>query len=361
MAVNSKFVFVGELVLPRDISSFYNEAEDGSRVSIGFSVAEGEKNKGWVEATGFKNKTIKVRNKDGNQIEFDWDDRLDPLVVSEVAGGAKFYVNLGDDFGGQKEFVSKYDMVKFLAEQLQNYSGKVKVKGIWEKNPWKGKISNRFSITSVYAAKPDEVSALTLEAALFYNTECVDQSDFKDNQKIYVNGYVEQYVRAEGKRMLFPQQMVMSQAAYRMDDPAHAAKWNKKVSYLKEELPKRKKYAHLLWNCRLVNGAEEVPFDESMLTDAQREMIECGLSTIDEFKPKSRVYGPKLTEIRMVKPSLSGAYADGPVECEESNGEIEARIFTFEKEESLEEVLKEDILKAPAVEQPTDDDADDLF
>lgn len=367
MAINSRFSFVGKLVLPRDLSSFYFEAEDGSRVSIGFNVAEGEQNRGWVEAVGFKNKTVKTRSKDGNNLEIDWDERLNPAVVNDVAGGSKFYVDLGEDFGGSNAFVSKYDMIKFLADKLPTYNGNVTVKGMWEKNPWKGNIKDRFTITSVYAANPDVKPALTLDMALFYNTDSIDNTDFKDSQKIYVNGYIEQYVRAEGKRMLFPQQAILSQTAYNTENPRHMAKWNVNVSYLKEKLPKKKKMAHIHWSCRLVNGAEEVSFDESMLTTTQLEMIECGLATIDDFKPKSRVFGSKVTEIRLNKPVLTGEYVDGPVECDETLEEIEERVFRFTEEESLEDVLnktekpKENLLKSAVVESDDDEEDDDLF
>lgn len=354
MAMNSKFTFVGELAIPRSFDSFFNERETG-QVNIGFNVVEGPQNRGWVEAIGFKNKTIRTRDREGNSIEFDWEDRLDPAVVAEVAPGSKFYVKLGEEFGGDQEFVSKYDMIKYLAENLPNYQGKIIVKGIWEKNAWNGRIKDRFTLTGVYATTPDKPSALNLDMAFFYNADSVDMSDFAKTQRVVINGFTEQYVKAEEKRMLFPQQAILSQASYNMSDEKHAIQWAYKMRFLKENLPKKKKMAHLHWNCRLINGAEEVPFDETMLTDAQKTQIEIGLATLDEFRPRNGVYGEKITEVRLYRPILKGQYTEGIIECEESNEEIESRIFTFEKQETLEEVMKEDVLKEPVVDEDEDD------
>jgi hypothetical protein len=42
-----------------------------------------------------------------------------------------------------------------------------------------------------------------------------------------------------------------------------------------------------------VEGAEEVEFDESQLTATQKEAIELGLNTIDDFKPRNSIFGEK--------------------------------------------------------------------
>ena len=148
-----------------------------------------------------------------------------------------------------------------------------------------------------------------------------------------------------------------------MENESHVRIWNNRLDYLTKKIPSKKKYAMMKWKCRLVNGAEEIPFDESMLTNAQKEQIMLGVKTVEDFAPKKSVYGPTINEIRLVEPILDGEFADGIVECEESNDEIESRIFTGENVETVEDMMKSaekpKKVSEPAVEE--DDDEEDLF
>lgn len=365
---NSRFKFVGDLGIPKKQERFYVERDgktsDTGSVSINFYVEDKKNNsKGWVELFGYKNPSIRTLDTDNKQIEISWSDRLDPDVIKEVAGFKKLYVNLGEEFGGFQTFITEYDMIQYLNTYLPKYSGKVEVKGNIEKNYYNGTVRDRYNITSVYAAAQDKKPMLEVEMVLFYNNSSVDKSDLAKEQKVRVEALVEQYSRIDKKRMLFHQPVVLSQAAYDMENEAHARIWNNRLDYLTKKIPSKKKYAMMKWKCRLVNGAEEIPFDESMLTNAQKEQIMLGVKTVEDFAPKKSVYGPTINEIRLVEPILDGDFADGIVECEESNDEIESRIFTGENVETVEDMMKSaekpKKVSEPAVEE--DDDEEDLF
>ena len=148
-----------------------------------------------------------------------------------------------------------------------------------------------------------------------------------------------------------------------MDNEKHLNQWNYKKSYL-EKLNKNKMY-HLLWEGRLVNGAEEVEFDESQLTDQQKRQIEFGVRTLDDFRPKGNIYGSVIKEVRLFEPILQSGFENGILTCDETIDEFEEKIFVRGATEKLDDILnaakakaaKEEVAEATV----TDGDVDDLF
>lgn len=368
------FNFVGELLIPRDAENFYkswHKTDDRGRTkarnSIKFGVKEGGRNVGYVTLTGFEMDDIRTYDTEGNQLIIDWADRMQPEVARNVSFSRRYKVNLGKDYDEQT-FVTQYDMVEYLADVLPNYPDMVRVTGTWEKNPYKGRISDRFVIQNVYGVTPDTVPKLELTMEAFYNGDCVNTQ--KSDGKIYLDCYIRQYLGQNGY-VFFHQNAILCNTAYefesevRTDDfvvrnvnPKHVALWEFKKSFL-EGLSKKKMY-RMAWNCRYINGAEEVSFDESMLTATQKAAIEVGLATLDDYKPKGDLYGSKIQEVRLASPKLTGDYAEGVVECDEKVDDILSQVFSFEEEESLEAaVAKEEKAVEKTVTIPEDED--DLF
>ena len=98
-----------------------------------------------------------------------------------------------------------------------------------------------------------------------------------------------------------------------------------------------KAMVHIPWKMVLLRGAEEADFDESMLTDAQKEQIELGIKTLDDFKPKGNIYGDRIDEFRLFDPKLEGDFADGLLEAEDKSDEFEERIYQPPQDETLDE------------------------
>ena len=136
---------------------------------------------------------------------------------------------------------------------------------------------------------------------------------------------------------------------------------------------KNKTMVHIPWDIVLLRGAEEAEFDESMLTAKQKEQIELGLKTLDDFKPKGNILGDRVNEYRLFDPKLTGDFADGLVDTEEKVSEVEEKIFVPAKDETLDEAKKNSKTSAKTDEpdydeeettnasQETGIDDDDLF
>ena len=180
-------------MIPKNREKFFKKWNGGSNgktemASIGFSVKEGN-NIGFVQSFGIKSEMIKTKDTENNNIEIPWEDRFNPEVISMVANYRKYRVNLGDELGGEKDFITEYDMIQYLAEMLPQYSGMVYVSGTYEKNTAKDDYPDKFRINSVFAVADTVKPKLTLTFDFFYNKDSIDDASFKDDKKIY-NKYV---------------------------------------------------------------------------------------------------------------------------------------------------------------------------
>lgn len=358
------FNFVGELMIPRKTEDFFKEwtkkdakGKEKERNSIRFGVKENGRNVGYVSLNGFVLDDIRTMDTNGNQITIDWDDRLLPETVPNVAYFRRYRVNLGEEHGGQQEFITQYDFVDFLGKWLPTYKGKVRASGTWEKNPYNGNITDRFVLQNVYAVSDDERSKLQLTMEFFYNNDSVNMRELEKEGKIYIDGYVSQYIKGIGNEY-FHQNAILCNTAYNLDNEKHLEIWNFKKSFF-EKLSSKKMYK-MLWDCRYLNGAQEIEFDESMLTPQQKFAVEHGLADLDSYRPKGDLFGSKIREVRLELPKFTGDYSEGAVECDEKVSEFQEKIFSFAKEEKLEDIIEEEKTPAQTAEEILDTD-EDLF
>lgn len=342
----------------------------------------------FVELFGMKTETIRTMNADNESVEIDWEKRNDQDVIASVAGYKKHYVTFGD---GAKEFISDYDTVCYIADKLEAYDRdakeaaangvklppmQIQVTGAIEKEPYvsskgtKG-FKDKFivgNVKEVVDAKPE----LTLGMTLYYNKDSFDFNEFKKEKRLTVDAYILQYLRNSksvvaavgemNKRVFMPQQVVFDATQVDFED----AKQKGFVEIMLEELkvPSNKKLYACHWICSYVNGAEEAPFDESQLTAKQKRMIELGANTIDDFKPKGSIWGPRVKEIRLRKPDYrkDTEFENGVIEVDEYNlNEFEETLVKFIEPESLDAAV-EKAQKADLDEVPFElDKEEDLF
>ena len=352
MAYTARFKFIGGIVIPKEQERFIKKWKGGAKGNtemrrINFGVKESDSNMCFVELFDMKRDTIYTMNRDNERIEIPWGDRNTDDSLRMVADYRKYVVDLGSDFGGRKEFISGYDFIEYLEEMLPKYERKVTVNGKYLRRHYNGKFYDTYEIDSVYASTA-AINSLTVRMDLYYNKESVDNSEFKSDKKIYLDTYIKQYVDKDTGDKFFSRPVVLN--ASRFTDSDEHQKYLKNI--LKYVVIKNKEIIHIPWKCKVVNGAETVEFDESMLSDAQREQIECGVATIDDFKT-GEIYGPSINEIRLIMPILKGDFKDGFVSADLSASEFEEEIFQPPKAESMKEVME-------TVEEENDNENDDF-
>lgn len=318
-----------------------------------------------VELFGMKTDPIKTMSSDNKKLEVAWEDRENQDIIAEVAFYKKHRVTLGDEV---KEFIADYDAVCYIGEKLREYEAMVKdyraknmeipamqveVTGTIVKEPYissKGEkgFADRFIIDNMKEVS-DAKPGLNMEMTLFYNKDSFDPNEFKKEKRLTVDAHVLQYVGKSksivkaigegGKQLFMPQQVVFDATAVDFDDPKQEQLAKMRLSELQVSSNKKLYACH--WTCSYINGAEDVPFDESQLTSKQKLMIELGQKTLDDFRPKGSIMGPKIKEIRLVNPEYRAEFESGVIEVDEySMKDFEEMLVKFVEPENFEEVVK---------------------
>lgn len=367
MSYQSRFSFCGTPVIPKqkadtkrpfckEISKKDEKTKETKKMlSMTFGIKETDMNMAFVEAFDSQQKVIKTMDVDNEKMDVDWDDRFDEDIIEKVANYRKYIVDLGDEHGGRQEFITAYDMIEHLREHLPNYDGRVVVTGQFTRD-WYAKKKTYFSkfrIQNVFAAPEERKNRLLLTMDLFYNKSSLDDSDFDENKKMTLDCYIEQYINKDEGRKYVPIQVVFSGAKYDLENEKHKKLFDYKMKYIKV---KNKNMVHIPWEIVLLRGAEEAEFDESMLTDSQREQVELGIKSVDDFRPKGNIYGDRIDEFRLFEPKLEGDYADGVLECDDTADEFEEKIFVPAADETMEEAKKNSKSSSKAKKDENEDD-----
>ena len=359
-----RFNFIGTMMFPKKEAKrpFVKEMEKNGRkmLSMNFGIKESDNNMAFVEAFDGEQDVIKSKNTDNENIEIKWKDRFDEDVVSTVASYRRTTVDLGEDFGGRHEFITMYDAIEYMKENLPKYNGKVTVTGQMVKEPYNGKYFDKFKIQSVYAVDDDKKNRLLITADIYYNKNSIDMADWKTEKKIVLDGYIQQYINKDEGNKFIPQQFVFNATKYDENNEKHKQLLEYKLKYIDIS---KKTMQHLLWECVMLNGAETVEFDESQLTKAQKEQIELGVRTLNDFRPAGSIFGDRVTEYRLFDPKLVGDFADGLVDSGMSASEFEEEIYVMATDEKLDDVIKKAEKKEEKVEVDSEPEVseDDLF
>jgi len=364
MAFYSKFVFIGALGIAKDKDKFHNtflnKKETWVSSRVNFMVKESDHNGVFVELFGGYQADGKGRifsmDLDNSKIEVPWKDREDTETLKMVADFKKFKADLGE----AKEFLAEYDMIEYLKDVLPSITERVVVIGSVKKEYYKGNYNDKYIIQTIRFAKEDEKNKLSVSMDIFYSKDSLDTSDFKEEKVLRLTGYVSQYIDKDIKTKFMPQQFILSAKKLDFENDKHVAKFD----FLKKYITvKGKTYVHMPWQMSIFRGADEVEWDESMLTKDQKEAVAFGLSTAESFKPRSNALGGNIFEYRLIKPLLSGVFSEGVMDTELKVEEFEEDIFRpVEKTEKFKEP-KEDKKIEPKfnIDTIVEDEDDDLF
>ena len=371
--MGARFSFTGKLEVetnPEKKMYYLREGKTKSKncyKSITAQVAAEKNNRAFVELFGSEQDTIKTMDKDGNKIEVQWEDRFDEDVLKQVASYKKTVVKVGDE---RNEYISSFDAIDCIISNLDELKGSnVIVTGQRVKNLYKDKLSDRFQITSIRPADEDSINRLSVTMDFFFDKSAFDTSEWNKEHKLYINGYTEEYIGDLKENRYVPQQIVFDCTKIDFENEKHRKLVEFRLKVLGCELTEDNKVVVKLKSknmmklgvvCTYVNGSEQMEFNESMLTDLQREAVELGISKLEDFKPSSGIYGERVViyKLRDFSMKKDSAYEDGAVDSEISIKEFEEKIWTTPETESVEDIDKD--VEESESESELDDD-EDLF
>lgn len=365
----NKFSFTGEISLnaldsPNPFIRTGKTKSGDDYLTFGCAVIKEKNNRAYCELFGMVQDPIKSLDSDGNKISISWDDRDDADVIKSVAGYRKNVIKIGED---RHEFITPYDFNNFISENSDEIKGKVfTVTGAIESNVYKGKISNRFKIQSMYEVDPETTkNKLQTTFDYFFQSTDIDTADWNESKQININGYIKAYIDKDNGIKYVMQPIVFDASKIDFENEKHVKMLNYRLKQICLEYKdgkivnniKKNKIYNIPVICNYVNGAEEVEFDESQLTDNQKEAIELGISTLDDFRPKGQIYGERVVIYKISNFDITREeYSDGAIILDDKVSEFEEEIYVAPVEESLDEVVEK------AESKSDDDDLDeDLF
>jgi len=381
-----RFSFIGELVFNTNpdakVQAVQNYDDKGYRINA--SVVVSKNNRCFVELFGWKNDPIQTIDSDGNSIEIAWEDRFDENIIKSVAWGRRnvisFYKEKETDEGETEivqvrhEFITTYDFCRFIKDNMDIFKDKrFSIVGDAVKSWYQGKPRTSFQISGLYELNQDDnrKNSLNLNTIFYWTKDSIDTADFKEEKKIYINGYVYEYVNKKdlgtekGEKRYLAQQLVldcsridfenekhMQQLQFRLMNLGLVYKDGKIINNLKS-----KKYYSNEIVLSYTNGAqdmgdaEEITYD--MLTDIQKLKVDLGLAKPADFAAKGRVYGDRVIAFLIKDFPLTGDYANGMVTLETSASEFEDLIFapTSSELKGMPEPVEDDELPFKDVEE----------
>jgi hypothetical protein len=349
------FEFIGAVQIPKNKEKFLDVRESASGWvghRLNFGVQQSKTNSVFVEMYGgySKSKQNKVysfskgtENEKGTKLEIPWDDRLKDETVNMVADFKKIVIDLETDpevkekvgqlryeirsleykdtltdeerqkltdlnkelkeVGvNRKEFIHEYDAVIYLSENLESVKDhKLRLTGSVENNYHNGKFYRKFKPELIEIAEADAIPKLRAYMDVFFTKDAIDEADFKEEKKVYVNGHVLCYDSKEKKDMFFPQLFVLNAQKVDFENEMHVKRFN----FLKNKFDvKGKGVYHLQWEVSIFRGADKVEFTYEDLTQDQKESVDFGLNKVEDFEPKGGMLGENTEETRLIKPIL---------------------------------------------------------
>lgn len=408
------FEFIGNIQIPKDQNRFHNvktsdSGWEGHRLN--FSIQESNTNSVFLELYGgfFKSKKNVVKtmgkslgNEKSSMLEIPWDDRLHKETIDMVADFRKVVVDYTTDFElkeelrqlryeifnlerqdsltendketlaklknkleekdqSRYEFIHNYDAINYLSGTLNEYKNfKFRVTGNVEVNHHNGKFYRKFNPTLFEIVSNDTPAKLRATMDIFFTKDALDETDFKDEKKIYVNGYIQSYDGNAKKDVFFPQQFIINATKVDFENEKHVGRFN----FLKNKFNvKGKGVYHLQWEVNIFRGAESIEFTIDDLTADQREAVEFGFNKLDDFKPKGGLLGSNIEENRLVKPILkklneSNDFTEGAVETSYEPEELE---YTATERLPVTDVPNDPFKNESKKEVDINEELDDLF
>lgn len=371
---NQRITFVGSIECNTDpeakvpfIREISKDTTEG--LSLNLQVVAAQNNRAYIEMPGFVNKSLRLWNSDGNEFNIDWNDRFDKEIVDKVASYCKNVITLN---GERHEFISAYDFIKYVRENIDKIKGKrFTATGRIRKNVYQGKITDRYELQNLFEVKEDDErkNQLRVTSEIYFNRDSFDLADWRTEKKIYINCYTQENIDKDNKAVFVDKQLVFDCSKIDFNNEKHLNILKYELNQIgcdyvddKIKINLKKGYHHIIAITNLQNGAEEIEFDENELTPNQKKAIELGYKTLNDFKPSGNIYGDKVTIYKLVDFDLK-TFSDGCKECKDID--VEENIYDVCLNQSYsKEINFTQSINPPSSNQDDlkDDDEDfDLF
>jgi len=170
------------------------------------------------------------------------------------------------------------------------------------------KIYTNYNVQRIYVIN-DEAEEKGLANVEFYITEdCLDDSRLEEENLLVINGYIPEYNSKKKADIGFYQSFEYPLG----EDSEKAKKMAKLIDKMLLDNFDDNELCKMGYRVRLINRREEVPFNEDMLSDEEKELVKYGLMDIEDLKQQ---YGAGMGSMqrRMEISSIGRGYSKGAI------------------------------------------------
>lgn len=170
------------------------------------------------------------------------------------------------------------------------------------------KIYTNYNVQRIYVIN-DEAEKKALANVEFYITEdCLDDRRLEEENLLVINGYIPEYNSKKKADIGFYQSFEYPLG----EDSEKAKKMAKLINKMLLDNFDDNELCKMGYRVRLINRREEVPFNEDMLSDEEKELVKYGLMDIEDLKQQ---YGAGMGSMqrRMEISSIGRGYSKGAI------------------------------------------------
>lgn len=253
------------------------------------------------------------------------------------------------------EFISEWDYAEFIKKVID--SGKyddcnfhIRGRGDYSYSDDKERFYENLIPNRIYLAADDDEPYSTATMSFVFGAESLDETSVEEDGKYYVNGFVFEYIQSRKKKLAVPATVVIPVPDKEKDESGYKKANGLKRKFIVDDEDKYMEYGIVV---DMINGSQRVELTEDMLSEEQRDDLECGIITMEEIQKAigGSAYGDKVKEYQLIKPSRNGI-KEG----------VQDTVYTAEDMEvpALEIDENEDLFSEESIDNDNDDD-DDLF
>lgn len=249
-----------------------------------------------------------------NSIKFKYKDK--DKHMNDLAEFKKMvFVNDNERY----EFCNEFDFSEFVHSELKSGkfdNAKFRVVGEIEYTSWFNEKTNQeqtftnYSVNRIYVVPDDTEEEATANIEMYVTEDCINEDRLEENLLI-VNGYIPQYDSKKKADIGFYKSIEYPLNA----EGELAEKKTKVIKRLLVDNFDENQLCKIGFKVDLINRREELEFNEDMLSDDEKEMVELGLMDIEDLKLQ---YGGGMGN-RIEKMSVNGigrGYSKGAIPCE---------------------------------------------
>lgn len=263
-----------------------------------------------------------IKNASGKfeNIQFTFSDR--EKYIKDIADFKKSVIVLGDE---RFEFCTQVELAKFVHDKLKNnvelQNRYYRIQGEIEYSEYEGKIYTKYNANRIYLINTEEFeekSEASIE--LFVDDNCILDDNFDETSKMMVRGYVTSYDSKRKGLSGYPQMIEID-----LSENKQKLKFKMKLEELFEKKQSDDTLSKIGLKCNVIAKSDSVEFNENMLDEDEKELLEMGLMDLETLKAKHGA-GKGNFERKLVFKGLARNYSTGVLQTTETLESLLSRV-----------------------------------